>query len=209
MPPTANDIRVLVVADDPLVRSGLAALLAGVPGLAVAGQIASEADLARLEIFSPDVILWDLGWDAGRSLERLADHDDRVPVVALVPDAAHVSETWAARVRGLLPRQAQAGELAAALQAAARGFIVLTPDLAAPLLPSRSPAPALPEELTPRELEVLQLLAEGLSNKAIAGRLGISDHTVKFHINSIMGKLGAESRTDAVVRATRLGLIIL
>ncbi|MBI1880571.1 MAG: response regulator transcription factor, partial [Chloroflexi bacterium] len=63
--------------------------------------------------------------------------------------------------------------------------------------------------LTPRELEVLQLLAEGLPNKAIARRLDISDHTVKFHVNAILSKLSAQSRTDAVVRATRLGLILL
>ncbi len=65
------------------------------------------------------------------------------------------------------------------------------------------------EPLTPRELDVLELVGEGHSNKAIAGRLGISEHTVKFHVNAILGKLGAGSRTDAVVRATRLGLILL
>ena len=65
------------------------------------------------------------------------------------------------------------------------------------------------EDLTPRELEVVQLLAEGLPNKAIAKRLGVSDHTIKFHVNAILGKLGAQSRTEAVVRATRLGLIVL
>jgi DNA-binding NarL/FixJ family response regulator len=71
------------------------------------------------------------------------------------------------------------------------------------------PEPLLVEELTPRELEVLRLLAEGLSNKAIAQQLDISDHTVKFHVNAIMSKLGAQSRTAAVVQATRLGLIVL
>jgi DNA-binding NarL/FixJ family response regulator len=65
------------------------------------------------------------------------------------------------------------------------------------------------EDLTPRELEVLGLLAEGLPNKAIGLRLGISEHTVKFHVNAVLGKLGAQSRTEAVVRATRLGLILL
>ena len=69
--------------------------------------------------------------------------------------------------------------------------------------------PALAEELTPRETEVLELMADGLTNKAIAQRLGISDHTVKFHVNAILGKLGAQSRTEAVVRATRLGLLFL
>jgi DNA-binding NarL/FixJ family response regulator len=74
---------------------------------------------------------------------------------------------------------------------------------------SERPAEAPAEALTPRELEVLQLLAEGLPNKTIARQLSISEHTVKFHLNAIMSKLGAQSRTEAVVRATRLGLIIL
>ncbi|HZY06001.1 MAG TPA: response regulator transcription factor, partial [Anaeromyxobacteraceae bacterium] len=71
------------------------------------------------------------------------------------------------------------------------------------------PAPALDEPLTPRELEVLGLLAEGLPNKAIAARLGISEHTAKFHVNAILGKVGAESRSEAIVRAARLGLVVL
>jgi len=94
--------------------------------------------------------------------------------------------------------------------AAAHGLVVLDPSLVNPVLEARDPSSAsLVEELTPRELEVLGLLAEGLPNKAIARRLGISDHTVKFHVNAVLGKLGAQSRTEAVVRATRLGLILL
>jgi two-component system nitrate/nitrite response regulator NarL len=82
--------------------------------------------------------------------------------------------------------------------------------LAATLLPFRQEAPALlTEPLTPREHEVLQLVAEGLPNKTIADRLHISEHTVKFHINALMGKLGAQSRTEAVVRASRLGILLL
>jgi DNA-binding NarL/FixJ family response regulator len=89
-------------------------------------------------------------------------------------------------------------------------LIALDPALADVVQPSRDLLPQPPaEELTPRELEVLQLLAEGLSNKAIAYRLDISEHTVKFHVNAILGKLSAQSRTEAVVQATRLGLIIL
>jgi DNA-binding NarL/FixJ family response regulator len=89
----------------------------------------------------------------------------------------------------------------------ASGLAVLDAAAAGELL---RPAPAAPSEgLTPRELEVLALLAEGLSNKAIAGRLGISDHTAKFHVNAILGKLGAENRSEAIVRAARLGLVVL
>jgi two-component system nitrate/nitrite response regulator NarL len=96
------------------------------------------------------------------------------------------------------------------LRAAAGGLIVLDPALAGAVLSARETSPdRLVEELTPRELEVLQLLAEGLPNKAIGLRLEISEHTVKFHVNAILGKLGAQSRTEAVVRASRLGLIIL
>ena len=77
------------------------------------------------------------------------------------------------------------------------------------LLRPRAGPDALAEALTPRELEVLQLLAEGLSNKLIAARLGISEHTAKFHVNAILGKLGAQTRAEAVAQAARLGLLLL
>ncbi len=80
--------------------------------------------------------------------------------------------------------------------------------ISAPMAPGE-PAGGLIEDLTPREREVLGLLAEGLSNRAIAGRLGISEHTAKFHVHIILGKLGTQSRTEAVVQAARLGLITL
>jgi DNA-binding NarL/FixJ family response regulator len=88
-------------------------------------------------------------------------------------------------------------------------LVVFDPSLALEPSPARDPSLTLVEDLTPRETEVLQLLADGLTNKAIAQRLGISDHTVKFHVNSVLGKLGAQSRTEAVVRASRLGLLLL
>lgn len=231
-----DEVRVLIVADDPLARSGLAALLAGQPECAVVGQVDRASDLDdQLAVYRPDVLLWDLGWDpsAGPSASlragpsdsvragpsdlaevELADlsdvGDSQLPVVALVPDDTHAAGVWTAGVRGLLLRDAGTEALVAALLAVAQGLVVLDPGLAAAVLPSRDePSESLVEELTPRELEVLQLLAEGLPNKTIAVRLGISEHTVKFHVNAVLGKLGAQSRTDAVVRATRLGLIIL
>jgi DNA-binding NarL/FixJ family response regulator len=103
-----------------------------------------------------------------------------------------------------------AAKLAQALRAASQGLYVLHEDFASlltPLRPARDDAP--PESFTPRELEVLQLLATGLSNRGIAERLAISEHTAKFHVNSILSKLGAHGRTEAVVRAARLGLIAL
>jgi DNA-binding NarL/FixJ family response regulator len=144
-------------------------------------------------------------------MERLAELGDAgPPVVALITDEIQALEARTAGARGLLLRDTSAERLVAALTAAARDLIVLDPPLAVPMLGARDPSSPTPvEDLTPRELEVLGLLAEGLPNKAIARRLGISEHTVKFHVNAVLGKLGAQSRTEAVVRATRLGLILL
>jgi two-component system nitrate/nitrite response regulator NarL len=211
-----DDIRVLVVAADPLARAGLAASLAGEPGCTVVGEESGDADLVSVtELARPDAVLWDLGWDPEpgleSSLERLGGlADSGLPVVALVPDEAHAAVVWTAGAGGLLYRDAKAGSLLAALRAAASGLVILDPALVpAGLFRREADAQRLIEDLTPREVEVLQLLADGLTNKAIGQQLGISDHTVKFHVNAILGKLGAQSRTEAVVRATKLGLIIL
>jgi DNA-binding NarL/FixJ family response regulator len=205
-------LRTLVVADDPLARAGLATLLTDQSECTVVGQVPADADLeTALEVYLPDVVVWDLGWDPALSIERLADlAEDEPPIVALLADETFAADVWVAGARGILPREVPAQGLVAAVMAATQGFIVLDRALADALRPSRnlSPLPAA-EELTPRELEVLHLLAEGLSNKAIAYQLDISEHTVKFHVNAIMGKLGAQSRTEAAVRAARMGLILL
>jgi DNA-binding NarL/FixJ family response regulator len=138
------------------------------------------------------------------------------PLVVLLPDEGRAAEAWSAGVRGLLRRDVEPARLAAGLAAAAHGLGVMDPTFIAALglasgdheaagRGSFTPA----EELTPRELDVLRLIAEGLPNKTIALRLGISEHTVKFHVNAILGKLGVASRTEAVVQAMRLGLILL
>lgn len=212
-----EELQLLIVADDPLVRAGLASLLADLPGCRVSGQVSSDELADYLEETAapiagfgrPDAIIWDLGWEAHELLPELPDAD--IPIIALLPDAAAVAELWAAGVQGLLLRDLDGGKVLAAAQAASQGLAVVDPSLAPELFPAAgSPAGGLPaDDLTPRESEVLQLLAEGLTNKAIAQRLEISDHTVKFHVNAIMGKLNAQSRTEAVVRATRLGLIVL
>jgi two-component system nitrate/nitrite response regulator NarL len=212
-PSHPESIRVLIVAEDPLARAGLATLLANQPGCIVAGQVAMDPELANaLPVYRPDVIAWDLGSDSSRALERANNiRDLGVPVVALLPDETDAADAWASGARGLLPRTATAENLAAALAAAAQGLAVIDPAIAAALLPAardQTPAP-LTEELTPRELQVLRLMAEGQSNKTIARALGISEHTVKFHVNAILGKLNVQSRTEAVVHATRLGLILL
>lgn len=212
-----DELHLLVVADDPLARAGLALLVADLPGCQVVGQVSSDGLVELVEeaadafagFGQPDVIIWDLGWEAQEGAPDLPD--TTIPIVALLPDDSYTAGVWAAGVQGLLPRDLDADKLLAAAQAVAQGLTVIDPFLAQSLLPAAgAAAEALPvEELTPREAEVLQLLAEGLTNKAIGQRLDISDHTVKFHVNAIMSKLGAQSRTEAVVRATRLGLIVL
>jgi len=207
-----DELRILIVSDDPLARAGLAGLLQEQEGCAVVGQVAADADLARAAAQAEaDVVAWDLGstpegW--GDQAHEL--RENHLPLVVLLADEGHAATAVAAGARGVLLRNADAAALAAALQAAARGLVVIDPALATTLLPARDrgvPAPV--EDLTSREHSVLQLLADGLSNKAIAERLGISEHTVKFHVNAIMSKLDAQSRTEAVTRAARLGLIIL
>ena len=213
------DLRVLIVAADPLARAGLATLLTQQPGCSVVGQMAAHANvLADLHLYQPDVVVWDLGWeptpgpaDAPTGLEHLAEvRDAGQPVVALLPDDRYATLVWASGVRGLLLRDVDAATLALALPVVAQGLVVCDAALVAGLLPARQPAlMASAEALTPREQEVIHLLAEGLPNKTIADRLHISEHTVKFHVNAILSKLGAQSRTEAVVRATRLGLLLL
>jgi len=215
-----TELRVLVIADDPLARAGLAAVLADRSGIIVCGLASSLDDLrAASDLYRPDVLLWDAGWHPAPSVARLVDLETHVPVAILLPDEADARQAWAAGARGLLRRDAEPSRIAAALAAAVHGFVVIEPDFAEALrsaLPSVPPGSsegvrrvALVEPLTPRELEVLRLMAEGLPNKTIAVRLDISEHTVKFHVNTILGKLSVASRTEAVVRATRLGLILL
>jgi DNA-binding NarL/FixJ family response regulator len=158
-----NELRVLIVADDPLARAGLAAMLADQPGCTVVGQVAESADLlASLDVYRPEVVVWDLGWDAAsasssleETLERLSDLGDAgASVVALIPDAAYAVEAQTAGARGLLLRDSGAEHLVAALMAAAQGLVVLDPSLSNPALGARDPSsPSLVEDLTPRELE--------------------------------------------------------
>jgi two-component system nitrate/nitrite response regulator NarL len=206
-------MRILIIAGDPLARAGLSALLAQQPQVEIVGQLAPEDDLAdQVELYRPEVVLWDLGWNpnaAQASLSALTEAGP--PVLALVGPEGEHGGLLATGVRGLLLRDATAETMMAAATAIAQGLVVVVPELAATLI---APAPTtddqpLVEPLTPRELEVLRGLADGLSNKQIAHQLAISEHTVKFHVNAIMGKLGAQSRTEAVVRATRSGLILL
>jgi DNA-binding NarL/FixJ family response regulator len=209
-------LRVLVVAGNPLARAGLAALLADGPGFAVVGQVALEDSLeSAIDVHRPDVIVCDLGYDAPKAAERLHDAADGPVVLALVSDAAAAAEAapalFGAGVRGVLAQDTDGAGLAAALRAIAHGLTVFGPEIALALLPRTGVNAEAGAEVgfTPREREVLALVAEGLPNKQIARQLHISEHTVKFHINALLTKLGAGSRTEAVVRASRLGLISL
>lgn len=221
------DLRLLIVADDPLARAGLTALFAGRSGYVVVAQLGSDSPLlTMLEVYRPDVVIWDLGWDPGRALaqpsmtapgeartalEKLAElRDTAVPVVALLADSTYAPAAWNTGARCLLWRHVEAEKLLASLSAAVQGLVVLESTLATLLVPGPAIMPLTPyDTLTPREVEVLQLLAAGLPNKNIATHLHISEHTVKFHVNALMSKLGAQNRTDAVVRATRLGILLL
>ncbi len=203
-------LRLIVLADDPLARAGLAALLANLPGCRVVaqGSAALLADAADGELDPADIIVWAVGWDAaGEREERLGS---ALPVLALAPDEESAAAAWALGCLGVVGRAADEEQLLAAVRAVAAGLHVIAPALARALLQAGPADPTTPPaDLTPRESQVLALVAEGLTNKAIAQRLAISDHTVKFHVNAILGKLNAQSRTDAVVRATRQGLISL
>ena len=146
---------------------------------------------------------------ADESPEHIADLDALgAPVVALARDESGATDAWAAGARGVLSRDFDAETLASTLNTVARGLVVADPGLSA-RVPAIREQSAPQAEVTPRVLQVLGLMAEGMPNKTIAARLGISEHTVKFHVNALLNKLGAHSRTEAVTRATRMGLIAL
>src|SRR6185436_10291658 len=195
----SDPIKVALLSDDPLLRAGLSSLLAQLGSIDV------------VERDSAEVALWDAGVDAGKTLSRLSElRNLPMPVVAVVGDAAHVAPAIAAGARGVVLRDQVGPGIHAALAAVRSGLTVMDTQLASSLVPSQPPRePKGRGELTERERQVVQLLAEGLSNKLIADRLGISDHTAKFHVNGVMMKLGASTRTEAVVEAMRRGLIRL
>jgi DNA-binding NarL/FixJ family response regulator len=212
--------RLLVVADDALTRLGLAALAEQQGNLRVVGSILpdelgiGQRAAETLAIYTPDLLLWEVrSPESERQIELLATvSDDLPPVLVIHGEGVDEQPLWVAGAQGVLPRSASGRQLSAAIGALLEGLSVFSRQGEAPA-PRRTARGAKPEKppeaLTPRELEVLQAVADGLANKQIARALGMSEHTVKFHINSILGKLGASSRTDAVVRATRAGLLFL
>jgi len=208
-----RDLQVLIVAADPLVSSALTSIWSDLPNchvMGLANPSIVSAHLAEPEEESEiDLLIWDLGWEAA-AVSTTDFQELEIPVLFLLAAPEHAEEAWSAGARAMVKREASGEILEAAAFAASRGLIVLDPDLAASFLPSPLDSSGeLLEVLTPRELEILQLLSTGMTNKAIAKKLNISHHTVKFHVNAILGKLNAQSRTEAVVRATRIGLLAL
>ncbi|MCH7738330.1 MAG: response regulator transcription factor [Chloroflexi bacterium] len=203
-----TQLRVLVVSLDRLSRAGLAAELDQQPGLTVVGQVSGEEDsFLPADIYNPDVIVWDVSWEtasASRNLGLLPENSPSVLVLAATQGQA--GQARSAGAQTILSRDASPEALAAALNALSHGLQVTDPALSQGPDPTASAASS---PLTPRENDVLRLLAEGLPNKGVASRLDVSEHTVKFHVNSIMGKLNAQNRTEAVTLATRLGLLPL
>ncbi len=197
----SDPIKVALLTDDPLLRAGVSSLLAQLGSIDVVDRDRAE------------VALWDAGVDASKTLARLSElRGLTMPVVAVVGDVSHVAPALAAGARGVVLRDQVGPGIHAALAAVRSGLTVLDTALASSLVPSQ---PTRPEgtkgrgALTEREKQVVQLLSEGLSNKLIADRLGISDHTAKFHVNGVMMKLGSSTRTEAVVEAMRRGLVRL
>jgi len=211
-------VRVAVVSPYPSVRAGLRVLLHEDAELEVLAEAGSLEPIAAIgEQTRLDVLVADL--PAAEVLDWFGADAEEQPGVGVVllgpaPDDARVLARLAPRPWGYLPREVDATELITAVRTVHAGLSVLHPTLAQGLfLPGvtvRSAAPGeAVDELTARELEVLALLAEGIPNKAIARRLGISDHTVKFHVGSVLSKLDASSRTEAVRIGARRGLIAL
>ncbi|MBW4540614.1 MAG: response regulator transcription factor [Myxacorys chilensis ATA2-1-KO14] len=210
-------VRVVVVAQSIVMQAGLEALLATDPSVEVIGRAVGWAALSEtLQVLQPDVMLVEWNPQIATLVEDI--ELEECAIVVLMNDeledtmsAEAIAALLRSGVQGILPLEAAADEIIAALKATATGLTVLHPDVLEMLLalPSRSASERLMSGLTARETEVLGMLAEGLGNKAIARRLNISDHTVKFHISSILSKLNASSRTEAVILGAKQGWILL
>ena len=211
-------IRAFIVASSSLVRTGLQSLFVG-RDVEVVGSIADFESLAGQWIdVQADVILVEASGEQFETVMDSLSASQLASEAAIVVLTDHrepklLAEALRTGVRAVLPSDIAPEQLVAALEAAAAGLIVVHPaevDLMFPVAEHASQQLAeLAEPLTPRESEVLQMLASGFANKEIATRLKISEHTVKFHVASILGKLGATSRTEAVSLGIRRGLVLL
>jgi NarL family two-component system response regulator LiaR len=205
-------IRVLIVDDHSVVREGLRMFLVRDPDLEVIGEAADGAEaLQQARLLRPDVVVMDLlmpvmdGIAATRSIRREVPETEVLALTSVL-ESTLVVEAIRAGAIGYLLKDTQAAELRKAIKAAAAGQVQLSPQASAFLLGAIR-TPELPEPLTPREMDVLRLLAQGQSNKEIARALHLVEETVKSHVRHILAKLGVQSRTQAVLAAIRLGIV--
>jgi two-component system, NarL family, response regulator YdfI len=211
-------IRVFIVAASPLIRAGLQSMLADRRVDVVGNAAELESISGQLVDLEPDVVLVEVSEDAQEDLLSALEDSEIAREYAVAVLSEPQKADWLLKalhvgVRAVLPGDATPEQLGAALEAVAAGLVVVHPSEVKVVLPApaavSSPAGELLEPLTPREREVLQMISAGLGNKEIAGRLSISEHTVKFHVASILGKLGAATRTEAVSIGIRHGLVLL
>ncbi len=210
-------IRVLIGARSEVVRAGLASLLTADPRFQVVGTFSID-DLTRVEDLQPEVVLLDLDSPSDESLSAAIQSGGALVNSSLMiltedPESLAV-DVLGSGLRAILPRYATPEEIIAAIQAAATGLVALHPDIFDSMLSRIRPGQQSELDpsgqiLTPREIEVLRMIADGLGNKEIASKLSISDHTVKFHISSIFAKLSASNRAEAVTLGIRHGLIMV
>jgi len=206
-------IRVLLVDDHNVVRSGLSAFLTAFDDLNLVGEANNGREAVKKAAeLSPDVVLMDLvmpEMDGAEATAEILERDPDLKVIALTSfkEKDLIERVMEAGAIGYLLKNVGADELAQAIRDAVEGKPTLAPEAAQALIQrTRQPKQQI-EKLTPRELEVLALLSEGLTNPGIAEELVISNSTVKFHVSSILGKLNVESRTEAVVYALKHDLI--
>jgi len=206
-------MRVLVVSANHLAQVGLGALVEQADGLELAAAVGLTEGPDAVARLSPDAILLDAGSEASGALallDQLGGEAPRIPIAVISDAPSVVAEALSAGASAVIAADISPAILAGALGATAAGLAVLGRDLVSSLLPAGldGDEPFRPiERLTPRESEVLQLLARGMTNAGIGSRLGVSEHTAKFHVGAVLGKLGARSRAEAVAVASRLGWI--
>ncbi|HEY4212955.1 MAG TPA: response regulator transcription factor [Steroidobacteraceae bacterium] len=219
-----SSLRVLGVSESTRIQERIRDAVGTNPEFELLPAVKCVADVVAGS--APDIVVYDLDRDGWEAMMVADIWQAQVPLVVALADELPADRVWRLfrdGVCAVLPRVAAAQEIEAALDAVTQGVLVLSRDLlgdVAPqpmIRPARAPAspaalrvaPPLKEQLTPREHAVMEMLAGGLSNKEMAKQLGISRHTIKYHLASVFGKLGATSRTEAVMIALRTGLVMV